>query len=491
MVGRVVTLVALGLGLFCACGGDEFDSNGSNGQPSTCAGDELRCSDQCVRKDSPAFGCGIASCTPCDVPHAVPKCESGACAVDSCQNGYADCNAEPGCESDLNSPDTCGDCSIACQPGDVCDAGQCQSACSGGKANCEGTCADLQTDADHCGACDTECSQTANSLPVCAAGKCTLACTGSFLNCNGQVPDGCEVNPDVDPANCGACGTECPPGNICKGGECELNCGGGTTECGSFCVDLNTDEANCGECGKSCSGGQNCIGGVCQLNCGGGTVECNGACVLLSGDPNNCGTCGNACDVTENCNAGQCKPKCTVPVPTTLFSDNFTNNAKGWTLSGPWQIGATLVSTGHTYGNADPNKDAAGVTGGGVAGVALGGNVPLVQQQEFLYLTSPIIPTAGLPYLFLEFKRWLNTDWSPFMENRVEVYNGSVWVKVWESGGSPGILDNSWVTQGFEITPHANAQLRVRFGFAVPSTMAYVVSGWNVDDVKVSTLACN
>lgn len=484
-------MVALGLGLFCACGGDEFDSAGAAGPVTKCPADQLHCADQCVRKDAPAFGCGDTSCTPCAVPHATPKCEAGACVVENCQTGFADCNAEPGCESDLDSPQTCGACGVACQPGEVCDDGQCASSCTGGKENCNGTCANVSTDTQHCGSCDNSCDQTANSLPVCAAGKCTLACTGAFLNCNGQLPDGCEVNPNVDPTNCGACGNDCNPGEICASGICELNCGGGTTKCGSFCVDTNTDEANCGECGKQCAGGQNCIGGLCQLNCGGGTVECNGACVLLSVDPNNCGSCGNACDVTEKCESAACKPKCTVPVPTTLFSDNFSTNTKGWTVASPWQIGATLLSSGQNYGFADPSKDATGVTNGGVAGVALGGNVPLVQQLEFVYLTSPTINTAALSYVYLEFKRWLNSDWSPYMENRVEVYDGSAWVKVWESDGSPGIQDDVWVSQGFDITDHANANLKVRFGFAVPSNIAYVVSGWNVDDVKISTLACN
>lgn len=451
----------------------------------------MRCSDQCVRKDAPSFGCGIASCTPCDVPHATPKCESGACAVETCQTGFGDCNADPGCESDLSAPQSCGSCGVVCQPGQVCDGGTCSSACAGGKENCDGTCADLTTDEQHCGSCETTCTQTANSLPVCAASKCTLACTSGFLNCNGQLPDGCEVNPNVDPTNCGTCGNDCASGEICATGECKLNCGGGTTKCGSSCVDTNTDEANCGECAKACSAGQNCIGGLCQLNCGGGTVECNGACVLLSADPNNCGSCGNACDVTENCNAGTCKPKCTVPVPTTLFSDNFSNNSKGWIFPSPWQIGATLASTGQNYGFADPSKDGAGTTNGGVAGVMLGGNVPLVQQLEFVYLTSPEVNTGGLPYVYLEFKRWLNSDWSPYMENRVEVYNGTTWVKIWESGGSPGIVDDVWVSQGFEITAYANTHLQVRFGFALPNTLAYTVSGWNVDDVKISTLACN
>jgi hypothetical protein len=277
---------------------------------------------------------------------------------------------------------------------------------------------------------------------------------------------------------------------MCTNGECQLTCGGGTTKCGTTCVDTNTDENNCGDCGKTCVTGQNCVAGVCDLVCGGGTTKCSGTCVQLNVDPNNCGSCGNSCGPTADCESGACVPKCTVPQPTIVFNEPFANNNKGWAFEGTWQIGAAQISTGHQYGFPDPNFDAAGTTNGGVAGAKLGGNVP-TPVAEYVYLTSPVINTAGMTSLYLEYERWLNSDFTPWMQNRVEVFNGSAWVTIWQSGASPGVTDQSWVTQGFDITTLANSALRVRFGYTIMQTSAFVVSGWNLDNVVITTLACN
>lgn len=241
MVGRVICLVALGLGSFCACG--------------------QKLDDGAVPVDAAVDG--DATCAPCNLPHATSKCGPNGCEVDTCQEGYGDCSsAEPGCETRLDQRWSCGSCIAECWG--PCVDGMCVSECDGGRVDCNGTCADLDTNPEHCGSCDVSCNQTANSLPVCASGMCTLACSSVFLDCNGELPDGCEVNATTDPLNCGTCGHACEPGEICAQGTCELDCGGGTTKCGSACVDTNTDEANCGECDKACAGGQNCVGGLCS-----------------------------------------------------------------------------------------------------------------------------------------------------------------------------------------------------------------------------------
>ncbi len=127
--------------------------------------------------------------------------------------------------------------------------------------------------------------------------------------------------------------------------------------------------------------------------------------------------------------------------------------------------------------------DASPSTDNRLAGVVIGGNVP-VTVHAYRYLTSPAVAASGAS-VFLEYYRWLNSDFAPYMQNIVEVFDGSKWERVWETEGSPGITDSSWVKQSFDITQHANAQLRVRFGYQVGATNAFTVSGWNVDDVKV------
>jgi hypothetical protein len=47
-----------------------------------------------------------------------------------------------------------------------------------------------------------------------------IACNAGFGNCNGSAVDGCEVDLTSNPANCGACGTVCATGRICRAGAC-------------------------------------------------------------------------------------------------------------------------------------------------------------------------------------------------------------------------------------------------------------------------------
>ncbi|OBQ35873.1 MAG: hypothetical protein AN485_12630, partial [Anabaena sp. MDT14b] len=101
--------------------------------------------------------------------------------------------------------------------------------------------------------------------------------------------------------------------------------------------------------------------------------------------------------------------------------------------------------------------------------------------------TSPVINTSTANKLFFEFARWLNTDYTPFMENKVEIFNGSSWVNLLPSNfnDSPGVQDNAWTPQQFDISAYKSASTQIRFGFNVGSAGVYTVSSWNVDDVKI------
>ena len=169
---------------------------------------------------------------------------------------------------------------------------------------------------------------------------------------------------------------------------------------------------------------------------------------------------------------------------TTYFSDDFANNTKGWTLGTEWQIGAAKTSTGHAYGNPDPGTDNTPTADNGVAGVVIGGNASTA-LHGFYYLTSPIINTTTATTLFFEYARWLNSDYTPYMQNTVDIFNGSSWVNLSSTGASPGITDNAWTPQQFDISAHKSASTQVRFGFNVGSGGAFTVSSWNVDDVKI------
>ena len=130
------------------------------------------------------------------------------------------------------------------------DGGPVAQSCCLGAVACDGVCADLQTNANHCGTCGTSCSAS----EVCSDGACTTC-----------------------PAN--------------------------RTQCKDQCADLGSDPFNCGGCGIVCGASQSCMAGVCGT-CDG--TLCSNTCVELSTDPANCGACGNACGADQCCNAGSC-----------------------------------------------------------------------------------------------------------------------------------------------------------------------------------------
>ena len=171
---------------------------------------------------------------------------------------------------------------------------------------------------------------------------------------------------------------------------------------------------------------------------------------------------------------------------TTYFSDDFANNTKGWTLGTEWQIGAAKTSTGQNFGNPDPGTDNTPTADNGVAGVVIGGNASTA-LHDFYYLTSPVINTSTANKLFFEFARWLNTDYTPYMQNKVEIFNGSSWVNLLPSNfnDSPGVQDSAWAPQQFDISAYKSASTQIRFGFNVGSAGVFTVSSWNVDDVKI------
>ena len=124
-----------------------------------------------------------------------------------------------------------------------------------------------------------------------------------------------------------------------------------------------------------------------------------------------------------------------------------------------------------------------------VAGVVLGGNA---QQtvHGFAYLTSPVVDTSQATTVHLEFWRWLNSDYTPYMQNAVEVFDGNGWVTLWQSGSSPGVQDAAWTKITFDLTAYKSALMQVRWGFKIGSSGVFPVSQWNVDDVLIASGPC-
>jgi hypothetical protein len=106
-------------------------------------------------------------------------------------------------------------------------------------------------------------------------------------------------------------------------------------------------------------------------------------------------------------------------------------------------------------------------------------------------LTSPPIDTtAAAPPLRLTFWRWLNSDYPGFMTSIVEVFDGTTWHAVYQSTPGLAVFDNAWQFQAFDISAYSNANLQVRFGHTVTSGGVFTVSGWNVDELRLSDGTC-
>ncbi len=322
-MARLLWVLALPVAVAAACGGEPFDAAGSGGTGGVdagtggssggCAADEKFCAGKCVKQADPAFGCDAQGCNPCALPHALAACQGGACTVAKCDTDWGDCNGEPGCETDLRRPVSCGDCNTQCQA--VCNNGQCAASCGAGQENCSGTCTNTDSDPIHCGGCDKACEPPANSTATCASGNCGFSCKPGYGDCDGQGSNGCETDTQNDVKHCGACTTPCPSppagavGTICNAGQCA--CAGARVVCqalgGSACVNVNNDPKYCGNCGTECPHGQSCVAKSCaQPQCAVGLTVCSAECVSLKSDPENCGGCGNKCNSGQACVNGSC-----------------------------------------------------------------------------------------------------------------------------------------------------------------------------------------
>jgi hypothetical protein len=218
---------------------------------------------------------------------------------------------------------------------------------------------------------------------------------------------------------------------------------------------------------------------------GSGQGSCSGA--KDCDDQNPCtddacpqGTCVHtprSCEDGSVCTADTCDPKLgCVHAPIVYFSEGFADNTQGWNLGNTWQIGSATTSSGETSGNGDPAEDHTPTADNGVAGVLIGGNTvsPAVFPGPINHLTSPVIDlSAAAGPVVLQFSRWLNSDFLPFMQNSIEVFDGNAWVPLWASEMTP-IEDKAWTNTGegpaptqFDVTARKNAKFQFRFSYQI------------------------
>lgn len=417
------------------------------------------------------------------------------------------CNTQTGmCElMDLPDGSACED-GLFCTIDETCSAGVCEP---GGAYECTGmddcTVSTCSEDANGCVDAPKPNGTSCTSSDPCIANAICQngACLGAPKDCSATaVQDECHVAV-CDPMQGGQCvpvignngqacttfGDPCMVQKTCDQGQC---LGGIPKDCSAFTVGCTNGvcEPSTGVCyGDPIPPGATCLEATDDCNVG--TCDMNGTCV---GAPTNeGGVCndGSSCTINDVCTAGTCAG---VPDPnyTIYFTETFASNAAGWTLGPNWGIGSATASTGQIYGNPDPANDHTTSADNGVAGVVIGGNAPTASIHPYYYITSPVINTSAVSgSLWLEYWRWLNSDYTSYMQNIVEVYDGNGWVTLWITGGPPGIQDAAWTKQSFDVTAYKNANMRIRWGYQIGSGGVFTVSSWNLDDVSLASAPCN
>ncbi len=187
----------------------------------------------CANTTTDVYNCGTcgAACK------AGELCTAGACAL-SCPAGLTQCGGGDGgapyCANTATDATNCGACASSCKAGELCNAGKCALSCPAGLTKCGGSdagpavCANIASDPMHCGAC----SKTCASGQVCSGGACATTCKSGETNCSGAC-----ANLQTDANHCGGCSKACKAGETCCSGACAAlqsdtkNCG----SCGNAC----------------------------------------------------------------------------------------------------------------------------------------------------------------------------------------------------------------------------------------------------------------
>jgi len=298
-----------------ALNGCEADTNSDAANCGTCG---TQCVDPMIHVDTGV--CVSGGCRPIDCTPGWDDCDG---------------NPTNGCERDVqNDATNCGGCGNDCTgggtaPASTCTGGTCNIVCPPGQMDCDGNpnngCEALtDSDLNNCGGCGTFCRSGAGAVAECTGGSCGLLCPLGLTDCDGQPDNGCEADRQNDPMNCGTCSNVCPsgPGGMaaCNLGGCALVCDPGFDDCdvlpGNGCeVDLQNDPMDCGFCGNKCilaNAVSSCNVGSCQVSgCNAGFGNCDGldstGCETpTNNDPLNCGGCGISCGAAGVCNAGVC-----------------------------------------------------------------------------------------------------------------------------------------------------------------------------------------
>jgi hypothetical protein len=171
------------------------------------------------------------------------------------------------------------------------DGGEGPHGCFSTETECDGKCVDLETHADHCGACGESCNSGPNQAGQCIAGSCVQGCQAGFVSDGGTCKNflgahqqwpaecpGCN-SPNASTGDCScpagasdlalAVQSDCPGMPMRAATELRLCVPGGVSETSDFGGAYQVDdfEGWCGATAK-CRVGNPLAGGACACPAG-------------------------------------------------------------------------------------------------------------------------------------------------------------------------------------------------------------------------------
>src|SRR5262249_40274230 len=135
-----------------------------------------------------------------------------------------------------------------------------------------------------------------------------------------------------------------------------------------------------------------------------------------------------------------------------------------WTMQGEWAFGkpsggggiTPLLVTGQ-YGHPDPTG---GATGSNVFGINLNGDYSTTVGGPYYLIAGPF-DFSGYTGMTLQFQRWLNTDFQPYVYATIDVsLDGINWNRVWDNGTTE-IADSAWTQVSYDISAFADNRTNV------------------------------
>lgn len=169
-----------------------------------------------------------------------------------------------------------------------------------------------------------------------------------------------------------------------------------------------------------------------------------------------------------------------------VIFDTSLDEPQGWTAEGQWQFGQPQGSGGSGHGYPDPTS---GYTGDNVYGVNLQGDYSIDVGGPH-YLTAGPFDCRLYSDVEVQFARQLNTDGSNYVRATIEFsVDGTRWATIWEHEDTEvGLTDDVWQNVVYRLGAMADNRERIyiRWGYEIRDVEAWPMSGWNIDDVKLS-----